>query len=100
VDNRNGPPTSSANVDQRQDERLEYDRRWRAIIQHATEADPARELTSYLLSRPWVEPRVLMGALVNREPHHIARLRELLEADLAMVTRCLSTLAALEPLEA
>ena len=59
-------------------------------------ADPVRELTSYLLSRPGTSPETLFGGLVNHEPHRIAQLRGLLRADLALLERGLATLDDLD----
>jgi hypothetical protein len=76
------------------EEHLDFDDRWRAIVDH--ERDSAvRELTRYLLSRPWIDPKTLMGGVVHHDPHHLARLRELVEVDLATTARCLETLDVL-----
>ena len=71
------------------------DDRWQRSPHH----DPARELSSYLLSRPGTNPRTLFGGLVNHQPDHLAQLRDLLESDLATITRCLATLDELAHLD-
>jgi hypothetical protein len=81
-------------VAERGGEHVDFDERWRAIVDRQRD-DAVRELTRYLLNRPWVDPQALMGAVVHHEPHHVARLRELLEDDRATVARCLETLDTL-----
>ena len=87
VRSNDGRPDADVAVDDRGDGRLGNDA-----------GVDARELASYLLSRPATSPRALFGGLVNHERHRIAQLRDLLKSDLATITRGLATLDELDHL--
>ena len=97
--NHRAGQSSAASDLERRPVSVAVDERWRATTNHEIVADPVRELSGYFLTRPWVDPNVLMGGLVDRKPDHIARLRELLEADLETVRHCLALLDALQSAE-